>query len=92
MLHRSAVSHLADAIHVQFLTGLMHHPCSMYKLRIQADPSDASSPKLLTSIPARCLASAGFKDNLQASTMTHLVLLRYAAHGRSLATTKHVKW
>ena len=86
MLLESAVSHLlrqAAAIHLQSLTGLMHHSCSMYKLRIQADPSDASSPKLLTSIPARCLASAGFKDNLQASTMKHLLfLLRNAVHWR----------
>ena len=88
---KNAVSHLfrpAAAIHLQ--SHLV--PCSMYKLRIQADPSDASSPKLLTSIPARCLASAGFKDNLQASTMKHLPLLRYAAHGRLLATTEKVKW
>lgn len=36
----------------------------MYKVRMPSDPN-ADSPKLLTSIPARCLVSTGLQDHLQ---------------------------
>ncbi len=40
----------------------------MYKLRLPSDPSRQDSPKLLTSIPAKCLVSSGLQDHLQVSS------------------------
>ena len=37
----------------------------MYKVRIASDPSREDSPMISTSIPARCLVSAGMQDHLQ---------------------------
>lgn len=48
--------------------GLLLPACRIYKLRITSDPANlGSSPKIVATIPARCLAAAGLVDHLQAS-------------------------
>lgn len=39
----------------------------VYKVRIPSDPGSEDSPRISTSIPAKCLISSGMQDHLQVS-------------------------